>query len=243
VCERHVNLLVYSLSLHRHSYIGFILTFASSFHNNKQQSACEVDSSALVFESNFDPLEMLIFNLTVNHIWGHVLPKFQGTRTVTYPDDGYIKGKMSETLQVLPEFTLVLKEDAGLELNISKTDILPEAIAQCHTHQVIFDVAHGFINDTPQLTQLSGGISLDSFRPDVFVDIGVPIVTDTFVSQIVAKTYRGIIEDVEKDQKLFLRTRLRGGTPPKKRSSRASATLDTSARTNMVEESLSPARD
>ncbi len=34
-----------------------------------------------------DPLEMLVFNLTVNHcnhIWGHVLSKFQGTRTITY---------------------------------------------------------------------------------------------------------------------------------------------------------------
>ncbi len=30
---RRVNLLVYSLSLHRHSYIGFILVFASSIHN------------------------------------------------------------------------------------------------------------------------------------------------------------------------------------------------------------------
>jgi hypothetical protein len=38
VCERRVNLLVYSLSLHRHSYIGFILAFASSIHNKQQQS-------------------------------------------------------------------------------------------------------------------------------------------------------------------------------------------------------------
>jgi hypothetical protein len=37
VCERRVNLLVYSLSLHRHSYIGFILAFASSIHNKQQQ--------------------------------------------------------------------------------------------------------------------------------------------------------------------------------------------------------------
>ncbi len=36
VCERRVNLLVYSLSLHRHSYIGFILAFASSIHNKQQ---------------------------------------------------------------------------------------------------------------------------------------------------------------------------------------------------------------
>jgi hypothetical protein len=35
VCERRVNLLVYSLSLHRHSYIGFILAFASSIHNKQ----------------------------------------------------------------------------------------------------------------------------------------------------------------------------------------------------------------
>jgi hypothetical protein len=34
-CERRVNLLVYSLSLHRHSYIGFILAFASSIHNKQ----------------------------------------------------------------------------------------------------------------------------------------------------------------------------------------------------------------
>jgi hypothetical protein len=37
-----------------------------------------------------DPLEMLIFNLTVHHIWGRVLTKFQGARAVAYADDGYI---------------------------------------------------------------------------------------------------------------------------------------------------------
>ncbi len=38
VCERRVIFLVYSLSLHRHSYIGFILAFASSIHNKQQPS-------------------------------------------------------------------------------------------------------------------------------------------------------------------------------------------------------------
>ena len=33
-----VNLLVYSLSLHRHSYIGFILAFASSIHNKLKKT-------------------------------------------------------------------------------------------------------------------------------------------------------------------------------------------------------------
>jgi hypothetical protein len=38
VCERRVNLLVYSLSLHRHSYISFILAFASSIRNKQTKS-------------------------------------------------------------------------------------------------------------------------------------------------------------------------------------------------------------
>ncbi len=40
VCEGRVNLLVYSLSLHRHSYIGFILVFASSIHNKQTKTLC-----------------------------------------------------------------------------------------------------------------------------------------------------------------------------------------------------------
>jgi hypothetical protein len=148
-----------------------------------------------------DPLQMLIFNLTVHHIWGRVLAKFQGVRAVAYADDGHIKGKLSVAcrtirvaLQVLAELKRVLEEDAGLDLYISKTAILPKATTQ----QAIFDVAHGFINATPQLTQLSGEVSLDSFCPDGFVGIGVPIGTDTFVKQFVPKTCRDIIEDVEK---------------------------------------------
>ncbi len=38
LCERRVDLLVCSLPLHRHSYIGFILAFASSFHNKQVSS-------------------------------------------------------------------------------------------------------------------------------------------------------------------------------------------------------------
>ena len=62
---------------------------------------------------------------------------------------------------MLAELKRVLKEDAGLELNISKTDILSKAITQ----QTLFDVTHVFINTTPQLTQLSGELSLDSLTP------------------------------------------------------------------------------
>ena len=38
-----------------------------------------------------DPLEMLIFNLTIHHLWGRVLAKFPEARAIAYADDGYIK--------------------------------------------------------------------------------------------------------------------------------------------------------
>ena len=100
-----------------------------------------------------DPLErieMLIFNLTIHNLWGRVLAKFQKTRTVAYADDGYIKGKLSVALQVLAELKRVLKEDAGLELNVSKTSILPKGITQ----QVVFDVTHIIITVTTRTDHL-----------------------------------------------------------------------------------------
>jgi hypothetical protein len=77
---------------------------------------------------------------------------------------------------------------------IFQTDILPKVITQ----QAIFDVVHGFINATPQLTHLSDEVSLDSFLPDGFADIVVSSGTETFVSQFVVKTCRDIIEDVRR---------------------------------------------
>ncbi len=58
-----------------------------------------------------DPLEMLIFNLTIHHLLGRVLAKFQETRAVAYTDDGYIKSKLRVTLQVLTELKSVFKTD------------------------------------------------------------------------------------------------------------------------------------
>jgi hypothetical protein len=76
-----------------------------------------------------DPLEMLIFNLTIHQMWGRVLAKFQEARAVAYADDGYIKAKLSVALQVLAELKAVFKADAGLELNVSKTSIVPSKVS------------------------------------------------------------------------------------------------------------------
>jgi hypothetical protein len=98
-------------------------------------------------------------------------------------------------LQVLAELKAVFKEDAGLELNVAKTAILP---VHGVTQQAAFDVAHSIIAASPTLTHLRAEIALDSFCPEGFVGIGVPIGTDTFVRNFVANTCRNIIGDVEK---------------------------------------------
>ncbi len=95
---------------------------------------------------------------------------------------------------MLAELKRVLKEDAGLELNVSKTSVFPKGVAQ----QAAFDAAHSIINNSPALTQLRGDVSLAAFCPEGFIGIGVPIGTDAFVRNFVAKTCRDIIDDVEK---------------------------------------------
>jgi hypothetical protein len=114
--------------------------------------------------------------------------------SIAYEDDGYMKVKLRVVLQVLVDFDHVLKQDADLELNVSKTFILPKGI----TDQTAFDVAQTIIQATPTLTHLSGDVLLSSFCPGGFVGMGVPIGTDVFVQNFVAKTCRTIIDDVEK---------------------------------------------
>jgi hypothetical protein len=41
---------------------------------------------------------MLIFNLTIHHLWGRVLAKYPQVRALEYADDGYIKAKLSVAL-------------------------------------------------------------------------------------------------------------------------------------------------
>ncbi len=66
---------------------------------------------------------------------------------VAYADDGYIKGKLSVTLQVLVELKCVLKEDVGMDLNVSKTSVLPKDVTQ----QSVFDdtlIVRNFVDKT-----------------------------------------------------------------------------------------------
>jgi hypothetical protein len=83
----------------------------------------------------------------------------------------------------LSDLKHVLKEDAGLDLNISKTSVLPKGVTQ----ETEFDVAHRIINDNSTWTPLTEDVSLDSFCPEGFIGIDVSIGTDAFVRNFVLK--------------------------------------------------------
>jgi hypothetical protein len=97
VYERRVNLLVCSLPLHRHSYTGFILVFASSIHN-KQQSRwlpCRVEHRL----KEVRPQKVVRWSSPVktrrgHRYWysspwtpGHITWYRGGSRTVRYPGE------------------------------------------------------------------------------------------------------------------------------------------------------------
>jgi hypothetical protein len=81
---------------------------------------------------------------------------------VAYVDDGYIKTKLMMSLKVLAALKSVFKTDTGLELNVSKTVILPKDITQ----QTVFDVAHSILTTSPVLTHLTVDVALASFCPE-----------------------------------------------------------------------------
>ena len=78
--------------------------------------------------------------------------------------------------------------------DVSKTSVLSKGF----TRESTFDVEHNIIKTSPSLTHLSVDIVLTSFCPEGFVGIGVSIGTDAFVQNLVGKTCREIIDDVEK---------------------------------------------
>jgi hypothetical protein len=83
-----------------------------------------------------DPLEMIVCCLIMHHIWGCTLAKHnQDACAVAYADDGYIKSKLSVAIEVLSDISLVLKEDAGLDLN-DKTKILVKGISAAEAQVV-----------------------------------------------------------------------------------------------------------
>ena len=72
----------------------YLVTFTSSTHDIRRYvTLTGTDRFNLTKDKTGgqqgDPLEMLIFNLTIHHLWGRVIAKFPETRVIVNADDGY----------------------------------------------------------------------------------------------------------------------------------------------------------
>jgi hypothetical protein len=66
------------------------------------------------------------------------------------------------------------------------------------TAQTAFDMAQTIMQATANLDHLRNDFLVDSFCPEGFIVIGVPIATDAFVQNFVGSKCRDIIDDIEK---------------------------------------------
>ena len=129
-----------------------------------------------------DPLEMIVFCLTIHHLWGRTLDKHnQEACAVAFADDGYINAKLSLRSRC-SDIKLVLKEDAGLALN-EKTKILVKGISAANAHVA----AQRLLIADPSLAHLSPLLSPASFVVDGYIGLGVPICTDAFPALVAYK--------------------------------------------------------
>jgi hypothetical protein len=134
-----------------------------------------------------DPLEMIVFCLSVHHLWGRTFNKHhQDACAVAYADDGYIKANLSVALEVLSDVKHVLKEDASLDLNFDKTKILVKGISAADAHAA----AQRIINADMSLAHLSPLLSPASLVVDGYIGLGVPIGTDVFIQHFVRISVR-----------------------------------------------------
>ena len=87
-----------------------------------------------------DPLEMIIFCLSIHHLWGRTKHVYAQARAIAYADDGHINAPPCVALRILADLKQLFKEDAGLELNMLKTQILVKGVSTDDG----FSAANGF---------------------------------------------------------------------------------------------------
>jgi hypothetical protein len=107
------------------------------------------------------------------------MQSYTQARAIAYADDGYINAPLSVALHILADLKQVFKDDAGLELNMFKTQILVKDVSAA----AAWTSAQGFISTHARLASLKDMITSSSFTADGYVGLGVPLGTDAFVQK------------------------------------------------------------
>ena len=120
---------------------------------------------------------MIVFCLTIHHLWGLTLDKHNlDACAVAYADDSYIKAKLSVALEVLSDIKLVLTEDAGLDIN-DKTKILVRGITATEAHAA----AQSLLAADPSLAHLGPLLTPEAFVDNGYIGLGVPMMMMPFI--------------------------------------------------------------
>jgi hypothetical protein len=113
---------------------------------------------------------MIIFCLSIHHLWGRTMQSYTEDRAIAYADDGYIyiSAPLSVALRILADLKQVFKDDAGLELNMLKTQLLVKGISN---HDA-YSAAKGFFENDACLSSIKDTITLASFTAEGYVGLG-----------------------------------------------------------------------
>ena len=143
-----------------------------------------------------DPLEMMLFCMTVHAIWGRTLHRHSTARAAAYADDAYIYDTLHSALKVFVDIRQRLAEDADLHMNLSKCQIYIPGVSLERAHELV----RLKINQDPTLACLSD--VLDPSANVITVTgmrcVGVPIGTPDFVNAYVRAKAVEIGNDVQK---------------------------------------------
>ena len=119
---------------------------------------------------------MLIFCFIVHHLWGRTLNKHnQDACAVAYADDGYIKAKLSITLEVLSRLGHQAFTQGGRwprsQFRQDQDSRQGYSISAADAHAA----AQRMLNADPSLAHLRPLLSPASFVVDGYIGLGVPI--------------------------------------------------------------------
>ena len=145
-----------------------------------------------------DPLESCAYSLSTLHLIGAVMARHPNAVAAAVIDDLTLKGPLSEVLKIFAEIKHVLREDAGLELAVKKTQILSKNMSL----DQLKERATNFIQRDPSLEPcrplLDSEDDHEVFTVTGFKGLGVPIGTPDFITRFVAQKVKEYANDVDK---------------------------------------------
>ena len=134
--------------------------------------------------------------MTVHPIWGRVLGRHPTAAAAAYADDAYIYDRLHSALKVFVDIRQRLREDADLDMNLSKCQIYIQGVSLERARELVRQK----LDQDPSLESLRDilGPSSDVITVTGMRCVGVPMGTTEFVNAYVRAKAVDIDNDVQK---------------------------------------------